>query len=151
MTYNNPAYAGKCVVGLAITATTAATANGPAIDTRGYSWATLIVGFGDVSASAAGTITIKAVRDDASNFPSATDMSGWTTGALTVANALDNTTRIIHGPINDVNMERYMRISATNSGNETGVPMSVSVILSNGPTQTLSPTEYTAVVTATGT
>lgn len=151
MTYLNPAYAAKCLGGLAITATTAATANGVAIDTRGYSWATLIVFFGDVSASAGGTITIIAQRDDNSGFSSATAMSGWTTGALTVANALDSTTRIIQGPINDVNMERYMRISATNSGNETGVPMSVSVILSNGPTQTLSPTEYTAVVTATGT
>lgn len=137
-------------VALCTTATTAATATGPAIDTRGFTYLTLIVCFGDVSASAAGTITIKAVRDDNSSFTSATDMAGWTTGALTVANALDNTTRMIHGPINDANMERYMRISAVNSGNETALPMAVVAILSNGPVVPVSG-DYSQVVVATGT
>lgn len=150
MSYMLPHFEGLVAYGLATNHTAASTISGAAIDTRGYTYATILVQFGDVTATAAETITVKAQRDDNSGFTSGTDMSGWTTGAVTVANAIDNTVRIIHGPINDVNMERYMRIQSINSGGSTACPLSATVILSNGPTSTAS-TTYGAVVTATGT
>lgn len=137
--------------GLVTNHTAASTINGTSIDTRGFTYLTAFVMYGDVTATAAETITIKLQSDDNSGFSSATDITGATTGAVTVANAIDNTIRVIHGPINGTTAERYVRVTSINSGGSTACPVGVCVVLSNGPTvpAATGTTDYGAIVAFT--
>ena len=131
------------------TFTSATTTTGIVIDARGYTYLTLIMGFGTCTGTTP-TLLMKCTRDDNSGMSSATDMAGWTTGTIAGVEALDDTTHIIHGPINDTNMERYIRTSITTGATVTSIPVCVIAILSNGPTVPTS-ANYTTYVTATGT
>lgn len=69
--------------------------NGTAVDCRGYSRLAAVVSFGNVTASAAETITVKLQAGDQSDGSDAADISGATTTAITVSNSIDNTIQAI--------------------------------------------------------
>lgn len=65
--------------------------NGATVDCINFNQACAFVMFGNVTASASETITVKLQAGDQSNGSDAADISGATTTAITVSNAIDNT------------------------------------------------------------
>ncbi len=127
----------------------ATTGTGTIVDTRGYTYLTVFMAFGTTTGSSA-TVAAKIQRDSDVALGSPTDMAGWTFGTIASVESADNTMYLLHGPINDTNMERYIRSTITTGGTVTSVPVQITYLLSNGPVVPTS-ADYTAVVVATGT
>lgn len=114
MSADNPGVLSKKVVGIVSTYVTDNTAqNGTARDVTGFRNLCATVAFGDVTATAAETITVKLQAGDASNGSDAADITGATTTAITVANAIDNTVQgVILVDLMKIN-KKYVRAVAT--------------------------------------
>lgn len=132
---DNPALQHKAVASQVQTFTSATTGTGPAIDARGYTFATFFVNLGTTTGTSA-TVDVKIQSDDNSGFSSATDVTGAAITQVTAAESADNTIRVLVVDLKRVS-ERYIRSHVTTGGTVTSIPISVQCLLSNGPIQPL--------------
>lgn len=135
---DNPALANKIISCQAQTFASATTGTGIAIDTRGYTFATFILGLGTTNTSGS-TLAFKIQSDDNSGFSSASDVTSATITTFDPASA-DDTTRVLALDLTRIS-ERYLRSSITTTATTTSLPVAVTCILSNGPVSTLK-TDY---------
>lgn len=135
---DNVALQHKIISCQAQTFASATTGTGIAIDARGYTFATFVLGLGTTNTSGS-TLAFKVQSDDNSGFSSASDV---TSAAITTFDpaAADDTTRILVVDLKRVS-ERYLRSSITTTATTTSLPVAVMCILSNGPIATLK-TDY---------
>lgn len=120
MSADNPGVLSKKIVGQSSTYVTNSTPqNGTARDVTGFRNLCATVAFGDVTPTAAETITIKLQAGDASNGSDAADIPGATTTAITVSNGIDSTVQAcILVDLMKIN-KKYIRSVITLSGAST--------------------------------
>lgn len=129
---------------LSVYVTDSTAQNGTGQDTAGFQTYCALVTFGDVTASAAETITIK-LQDSATVGGTYADITGATTGAVLVEAAMDNTQRVIYGSCKTL-ANRWVRAVSTLSAVTTKMQVSVVLLLGGGPSSTVPTTAYTAAV-----
>lgn len=130
-----PALQHKAIIAQCQTFTSATTGTGQAIDARGFTFATFVIGLGTTTGTSA-TVDVKTQSDDNSGFSSATDITSGAITQVTSAESADNTTRVLVLDLRRVS-ERYIRTHVTTGGTVTSIPIGIVCFLSNGPVQTL--------------
>lgn len=142
----NPNRAVKNALALASIYVTDGTAQaGAAVDCKGYQRLAAVVAFGNVTAAAAETVTVKLQAGDASNGSDAADITGATTTAIVVSNTIDNTIQaIIEVDLAKVG-KRYVRAVMTLSAVTTLMFCCVVFELGGRGTTILS-TEYSQFI-----
>lgn len=142
MSAGNTAYLSKKVHGLSSVYVTDNTAQaGTARDVTGFDQLEAIVMFGNVTASASETITVKLQAGDASNGSDAADITACTTGAITVSNSIDNVVYcVMTVDLKKLN-KKYVRAVATLSAVTTAMNCIVVFSLS-GRGKTISSADY---------
>jgi hypothetical protein len=140
MASDNIAYKTKKVHALTSIYVTDNTAQaGTARDVTGFDQLAATVMFGNVTASAAETITVILEAGDQSNGSDAAAITACTTGAITVANAIDNSVQAVFTVDLKKLNKKYVRAKATLSA-VTTLMNCVVVFDMSGRNYSISPT-----------